>query len=300
MTTRVGVLMATYNGAAWLDEQLASIAGQTGVTPKLIVSDDHSSDASVSIVAAWNDRLEVVQLPTSAERFGTANHNFMRLVRDAQIADCDYVALADQDDIWQPNKLSRAVEILRDRAADAYSSNVTAFWDGGRSRVIVQSRPQKRYDHLFQAPGPGCTFVMSRKRFEELQIWVRQNYLELTRVRAHDWMIYLFARERGWIWTIDGFSGLDYRQHHSNEMGVHVGWRASLKRWKRLADGSFRCDVKQIAHVAGHNSTVTRRLQRFRFLDRVWLASQAGQFRRHWPQSIVLAIALLTMKRLDC
>jgi hypothetical protein len=81
---------------------------------------------------------------------GNANRNFQYLVREAPIGQADYVALSDHDDIWLPDKLRRAVDTLTATGADAYSSDVLAFWPDGREQPVVKSQPQRRY-----GPGPG-------------------------------------------------------------------------------------------------------------------------------------------------
>ncbi|TAL42761.1 MAG: glycosyltransferase, partial [Salinibacterium sp.] len=122
----VTVLMATYNGMPWVPEQVASILAQERVDVTLVVSDDSSTDGTREWLAGLGDaRLRV--LPT-IEPSGSAARNFFRLLRDVDVADNEYVALADQDDTWSPDKLATAVTGLAAHDADGWSCDVMAFF----------------------------------------------------------------------------------------------------------------------------------------------------------------------------
>ena len=124
---RVAVLLAAHNGVLWLPEQIGSALLQQGVDVTIFVSVDHSDDGTEQFIdqlSLGDDRISI--LP-HGKRFGGAGPNFYRLIKEVDFSGFDYVAFADQDDIWFPNKLSRASEELIRSGADAYSSNVTAF-----------------------------------------------------------------------------------------------------------------------------------------------------------------------------
>jgi rhamnosyltransferase len=281
---RVTVLLATYNCDQWLPDQLKSIFSQRDVRVSVTTSDDASTDSTPSILCEWanNEALEV--LPPSANRFGNANRNFLRLIADTQLIDADFVALADHDDIWFEDKLARAADTLTRIQVKGYSSNVTAWWADGRELLLQKALPQRRYDYLFESAGPGCTFVLPRGAFDELQQWVRANFEKLQSLRVHDWLIYAYARTHGWKWHVDPTSTLRYRQHGGNEVGANKGWRAKLSRWRQLRDGSFRRDALAIARVVGDRSPVTQALERFQLSDRwrlFWLAPECRRDPRH-------------------
>src|SRR6478672_6624898 len=123
-TPHVRVLLAAYNGRDWLDEQLTGILGQSHVSVDVVVSVDRSSDGTEDIVDSWVARdSRVTRLP-HGQKFGGAAKNFYRLMREAGGGEADFFALADQDDVWLPEKLSRAVASLVSHEAEAYSSNV--------------------------------------------------------------------------------------------------------------------------------------------------------------------------------
>jgi rhamnosyltransferase len=294
----VRVLLATYEGERWLGEQLASLVQQQGVRVSVVASDDASTDSTRALLeaaAARDDDFSV--LPDAAHRFGNAHRNFMRLIRDTPLDDADFFALCDQDDLWLPHKLARAVDRLRDGAFQAYSANCTAFWPDGRRKLLVKSQPQRRWDHLFESAGPGCSFVFTRAAFVELQRWVTTHREPLDAIKVHDWLIYAYAREHRWHWVIDDASVLLYRQHERNELGANAGWRGAFARFLNLGQGRFRRDALAIGAVVGAGAKVLRRLERMRLTDRLWLALHARQFRRSAKEAFYLLLALLVMRR---
>jgi len=292
---KVHVLLATYNGAKWLDEQLDSIAMQQGVSVSIVASDDGSSDASVEILLNWAKKYPILVLPPSPNRFGNAHRNFLRLIRDTELGDADYFALSDQDDIWLPGKLLRGINCLRSMNAQGYSSNVTAFWPDGRKKRIDKAHPLQPLDHLFSAPGPGCTFVIPRTVFIGLQAFVVENFDRLQTIWVHDWLIYAFVRAQGGKWHIDPQSNMLYRQHGNNEIGVNYGWRAALSRWKRVRSGAYRHDILAIADSVGENDNVVEALRRFRLIDRLSLILNVRRLRRRYTECIYLAFLFLIM-----
>ncbi len=291
----IRILLATYNGDRWLEEQLATLVGQAGVSASIVASDDASTDATPALLESASRRGDLTLLPPFPEKFGNANRNFLRLIRDTALDDVEYFALSDQDDLWLPDKLARSVKVLAQTGADVYSSNVTAFWEDGRRKLLFKSQPQQAFDHLFESAGPGCTFVFRRAVFVELQDWVRTNFETLWKIKVHDWLIYSFARERGWRWTIDASSTLLYRQHERNEAGANTGWRAAVPRIRNILRGHFREDVLAIAAATGSKAPLLGRLARMNWRDRVWLALHVRQYRRAFRDRLVLAALFLVM-----
>ena len=291
----VRVLLATYNGATWLEDQLDSIMKQQGVRVTIVASDDSSSDASVKILLNWAKNHPVLVLPPLLNRFGCAHRNFMRLIRDTELGDADYFAFSDQDDVWLPFKLLRGIMCLKSQDAQGYSSNVTAFWPDGSIKIIHKAQPLQPLDHIFSSPGPGCTFVLPRSVFIRLQAFVSGNFDQLQGISVHDWLIYAFVRTNGGRWHIDTNSNMLYRQHGNNEIGVNYGWRAWMKRLKLVRSGAHRRDILAIADSVGENNSVVEALRRFRLIDRVSLILNARRLRRRYTECVYLIFLFLIM-----
>jgi rhamnosyltransferase len=296
-TPSVCVLLATHNGGRWIDEQIQSIVQQARVRVSIVASDDRSTDDTLLKLANWQTRTGLSLLPQQPAGFGNAHRNFLRLVRDANLGSADYVALADQDDIWLPEKLARAIERLQASGAQAYSSNVTAFWPDGRKRLVKKSQAQRPYDHLFGSPGPGCTFVLPRLAFEALRTWVTQHFDQLQSVWVHDWLIYAFVRSKGLRWHIDEQPTMLYRQHGLNEIGANTGWRAAMSRLRRVRSGAYRRDILAIADLLGQSADVVEAVRRLALRDRLRLLLNVRNCRRRFSESLVLGLFFLVMPR---
>jgi rhamnosyltransferase len=290
------VLLAAFNGMEYLPAQMASILAQQAVSVQVVLSIDRSSDGT----EAWAAKLaqqdaRVSVLPTGAI-FGGAAPNFFRLLRDVEMAGFDYVALADQDDLWHPGKLVRACQQLQDKGAAGYSSNVTAFWPRGKEALIDKAQPQQQWDFLFEGPGPGCTFVLEQPLALALQAWVRTHAKALQPVGFHDWLIYAWARAQGYAWTIDPFPHMHYRQHADNQIGANAGLRSLLLRAQRIANGWGLGQASLIARLTGleAHSFVSSWHQGQR-LGLLRLALRAGQCRRRRRDQVLFMLSCLWM-----
>lgn len=296
MVPRYLVMLAAYNGRQWIAEQVDSILDQEGVAVTLLISVDTSIDGTeqwVSDRAASDAR---VQYLPHGEKFGGAARNFFRLIKEAPKGDFDYFAFADQDDIWLPRKLLQAANVIVERGADGYSGNVTAFWPEGRERVIVKSQPQVEYDHLFEAAGPGCTYVFSRSLFCQLQAHLLEKFVSVQDVTLHDWYCYAFSRTHGFKWEIDSNSYMRYRQHANNQVGVNSGLKAFRARLAKVFDGWWLSQSLLISTLVGVRDTpFVRSWSNLRRVDLVRLALAGFKCRRRLRDKFVFTGLCLTL-----
>jgi len=116
---RVSVCMATYDGARWVEEQLASILAEIGPDDEVVVVDDASHDDTVALVRAVDDpRVRLV----AQER----NRGYVRTFETALgLARGRYVLLADQDDVWEPGRVDALVDALG--TVDVVASNLSTL-----------------------------------------------------------------------------------------------------------------------------------------------------------------------------
>jgi rhamnosyltransferase len=298
----VAVCLAAFNGVRYLQQQVDSILDQTGVKTSLIVSVDRSTDGTEE----WFTRLQmrnaqVVLLPIG-ESFGGAAQNFFRMLREIDFSAFDYVAYADQDDIWLPGKLQRATQRLLQVGADGYSSDIVAFWESGRSAYMKKCFPQRKWDYLFESAGPGCAFVISQKLALEIQKVLQQNQQASAGIGFHDWFTYAFARAQGYRWVIDDFASLMYRQHDQNQVGANSGWAAFVWRARRVLNGWGLRQSRLIASQVGLvDHPFVRRWSGGSRLGLLALAFQASHCRRKpldrfWFALSCLALALIGWK----
>lgn len=296
----VGVMLATYNGERFVGEQIDSILAQRGVMPTIYVRDDGSSDGTLAVVRAITEAHpgQVVMLPAAPMRFGAACGNFLSMVVDLHGAPHAYFAFSDQDDIWLPDKLSRAVVQLRATGASGYASNLTAFSEAeGREWVIAKARPQRRFDHLFQAASAGCTYVFDAGAAALIASRIgriEDNDLE---GMSHDWLCYSICRSHGLSWVIDDWSGIRYRQHDNNQFGALPGLGGALKRLSLMHAGWYRdIMLRNRAFLNAGNvaeQSIFDRMARLSFPDRLWLAAHVSAFRREPKARLALAGVLV-------
>lgn len=106
MRCPISVCMAIKNGEAFLAEQLHSILPQLGSSDEIVISDDHSTDESQNIIAGLSDR----RIKCYSNPGNGLMSNFENALRNAE---GEYIFLADQDDVWKPNKVSVMLQQLK-------------------------------------------------------------------------------------------------------------------------------------------------------------------------------------------
>ena len=257
---RVAVLMALYNGENFVHQQINSILKQKGVDVVIFCSIDLSSDNTHRIISEYVKEDKRIRILSSEEKFGNPGKNFYRLMLDSNIDNFDYVAFSDQDDIWLESKLIRALKMMVKTSSKCYSSGMIAFWPSGQERFIQKKFKQKKYDHFFESPGPGCSFVIEKESFLYFKKFLKKNLDSISKVVSYDWLIYSFFRERNIRWTIDKESRLMYRQHDNNIVGVNYGLKAIVTRFNKIKNGWYKDECKLISEL-----TISASKEKFQF-----------------------------------
>lgn len=120
------VLMATYNGQAYLRDQIDSILRQTGVDVHILITDDCSSDNSYEIASEYASRDSRVYSRRNSNNKGVAN-NFMSMIASIDPNSFDYVAFSDQDDVWLKDKLVTAVKAINDKCSSTDAKKLSGI-----------------------------------------------------------------------------------------------------------------------------------------------------------------------------
>lgn len=289
---KISVLLAAYNGEKFIEEQVKSIINQIGVHVDIFISLDRSTDSSLNIIKDLCDKHENVHLLNYGERFGNAGKNFYHLIKSIDFSQYDFVAFSDQDDIWFPEKLLTATEKIRIFSYDAYSSDVIAFWpENNKKLTIKKSFPQKKMDYIFEAAGPGCTYVLTINTASSFKDFIQENPEKTELIQLHDWYIYAYCRARKLNWHIDNIPKMLYRQHSANLVGANNGFKAIKKRISAILDNTW---IKQCFTI--YQATKT---ESFPFLENIndhprkaffYLFSHSREFRRNQKESFYLKI----------
>ena len=251
--TNILVLLAAYNGQLYLEEQILSIVNQRYVNVTILISVDFSIDNSFSICHELSKKFQNISLLPYGESFGSAAKNFYRLVTDSEIEGFDYIALSDQDDIWDPYKLCFALQVLNSSCYDCYSSNLLAFFPDGSEVMIEKSDAQTPVDYLYQSASAGCTYVLSNRFVSALKIFFEAQPICFF-INSHDWLFYAFARFSKFKWVFDNRSFIKYRQHDCNVAGANIGIKGLFKRINPLFSGWYQHDQKLIVDLFGSDN----------------------------------------------
>ncbi|MCK7476029.1 MAG: glycosyltransferase family 2 protein [Rhodopseudomonas palustris] len=225
----MAILLCTYHGRHYLAEQLDTFAAQTHTNWEVWASDDGSQDDTHAILEGYQQKWPPGRLSI---HFGPAEGfaaNFLSLTCKADI-EADYYAYSDQDDIWEPNKLARAVEWL-----ETISENIPALYcsrtqivDADNNEIGVSplfSKPPSFANALMQNIGGGNTMVFNNAA----RNLMREAGANLPIV-THDWWTYMVVTGCGGAVFYDTEPTLRYRQHDDNLVGMNATWAARFKR----------------------------------------------------------------------
>ena len=296
MKDKVAILLATYNGGAYLEEQLMSIVAQTHKEWHLFVRDDGSTDDTVNILELYRSKYENITIIDNVGEFtGSAAGNFFKLLHCSDFSDFTHVSFSDQDDVWGPGKLQSALSRLQLEGGGAYSSNLISY-DNSKKRAsyIVKSQPQTQYDYLFQGASAGCTYVMTRDVCLLVQSLTSE--IESFKGRSHDWLIYSICRVNNVPWVFDDEAHIFYRQHATNVYGSMSTLSGILNKLKILRSGWYRDNIIWVAEKSGSNvkdAIVFESIKRNRLADKFFLLKQTSRFRREKKESRMLGFILL-------
>jgi rhamnosyltransferase len=242
------ILLATYNGAAWLPEFLASVRRQTRGDWRMLIRDDDSTDATPEILAeaaACDPRFVV--LSDNQQRLGLVR-NFGRLMEQAPRLDERHFFFADQDDVWLPDKLERQLAAMR-ALEDGLGNDVPILVhtdlrvvDGElreihASHTIYAGVRRTCGEHralptiLMHNCATGCASLINRPLLEIA--------LPLPPAAVlHDWWIAACAAAFGKIHYLPEPLVL-YRQHAGNAVGAASLWHR-LKPWQIVRNGAWQ------------------------------------------------------------
>lgn len=234
MTSSIEILVATYNGERYLAQFLDSLLAQS-LPAKILIRDDLSNDQTQVIIDTYicanPDRIR--QLPHDGGSKG-ASSNFSRLL---SAATADYVLLADQDDVWDSDKIATTLAEMHrveklagkttpvlvhtdlrvvDQDLNLLSSSFFKFQGLDRKRLGLR-------DLLGQNVVTGCTAMLNRALYRLASPIPKDAVM-------HDWWIALIAAGFGRIGIVERTT-LSYRQHDHNTLGAQSDGLAMIQRY---------------------------------------------------------------------
>ncbi|MDR1656451.1 MAG: glycosyltransferase family 2 protein [Deltaproteobacteria bacterium] len=235
----IAILMCTYNGKKFINEQLKSIYNQTVSDWILWVSDDGSKSETIDILKSWQNNLgkeRMVILPGPLKGFC---QNFLSLTANKDIS-ARFYAWADQDDIWKPEKLHRALTILNQyplHTQSLYCGRTELINSNGKKLSLsspLHNKPLNFSNALVQSVASGNTMVFNQTARELIATGYCKNPV------AHDWWAYMTVSGTGGTIFYDPEPMVLYRQHDGNIIGEKKGIRSKISRVRNLLCGRFR------------------------------------------------------------
>jgi len=258
MHPKINVLLSTYNGEKYLLEQLHSLYQQTHQNTEIFVRDDGSKDNTVAILQ--REALDLrLKLFASDKNIGPAASFFELL---ANCADADYYAFCDQDDVWETEKLSRAIKKLSSVIVDTpvmYFSRLT-FVDADNHLIKLSTLPQKPAEFgnaLVENIATGCTVVINQAARKLLLKHLPEKCV------MHDSWIYLVVSCFGRV-IYDEYPSMRYRQHANNAIGTSTNLldtflrRVKRFRFKKKALFRYSDQADLLLKYFGHDLPMSR------------------------------------------
>jgi rhamnosyltransferase len=250
MINKVLILMSTYNGGRYLQEQLDSLILQEGVEIHFLIRDDGSIDNTKEILENFSENNLNVEL-IFGNNIGCVN-SFGKLLKFAgnYTRFIDYFAFCDQDDVWLKEKLFVATEklkLINSLKPAMYCSNLYLIDDKGCSIGEKHKRGNVSFSKgssLVESIATGCTMVFNKK-VVEVFIEYQPTYMTM-----HDLWIFHMCIFLGEIFY-DDIPYILYRQHSNNVIGskstLISRWKNRMKSFKTLSNQNYReLEAKEI------------------------------------------------------
>jgi glycosyltransferase involved in cell wall biosynthesis len=227
----VQILLSTYNGEKYIDEQINSLLLQEGVDISIIIRDDGSSDGTLEKLEIFKQRYPQRFVVFQERNIGVVNSFFDLIHRTSN--QFNYYAFCDQDDIWKSDKLIRAISYLQDQKKEVPLMYCSSTLMVDQELVPIKTWPPiplrelTIYNALVENVCVGCTIVINSTALDI----VKKNPLNrLHNVIMHDWWIYLCVSSLGKVY-FDEEPSILYRQHPNNIYGGLVD--GVMPKWKK-------------------------------------------------------------------
>ena len=297
------ILMGTYNGQAFLSEQLLSIENQSHKNWRVVLSDDGSTDETLLIAKAFQEkwggeRLEIREGPKQG-----FCKNFLSLACDSTIK-ADFYAFSDQDDVWMVDKLSRALLYF-----DTVKNEATPRVYCGRTQLVDENLEPIGYSPLFALPrsfrnaivqsiAGGNTMVFNQNAKSTLE------KAGLQKVVSHDWWVYQLIKGVGGVVFYDPQPSILYRQHSDALVGSNQSFMAKIDRTVNVLNGRFKTwnaiNLQALSNVryllTVDNQVILdlfAKLREARIKDRARLLEVCGIYRQTWRGTLSLWLTIL-------
>lgn len=233
---KVSILMSTYNGEVYLNEQLDSIIAQSFPAWELYIRDDGSTDSTIDIIETYcqiDPRIKLLQ--DNCKHIGPKK-SFLWLLEHVE---SDYYLFCDQDDVWDTQKVLysyNAIEkIPKERPALAVTDLLlvdknlntlqSSMWKAHKINNLTHNKNGLVIASMF----PGCSMIFNRA-VRDLVIKESFDF------PMHDIKISFVTKRNGGVIIPIDIPLIKYRQHPQNVIGLYSGGNILLHKLKQFAN----------------------------------------------------------------
>ena len=222
----VSVVMTVYNGELYIEKQLKSILNQTYNIDEIIIINDCSNDSSIELIEKINSKK--VKIIKNELNQGVVASFF----KGINLATNECIFLADQDDIWELNKVEKYVEKFKSNDRIGVLTSSYRLIDCNDKVINKKKYPLykegfvKLEDVLGKNIFPGCTIAF-RKEYKKYFTTLNRN------IYIHDWYLVLISSYKGTLYYFDEIL-FNYRIHDNNTIGLNTSYKPKYGLAKRI------------------------------------------------------------------
>lgn len=217
MNKLVYVVLSSYNGERYIQQQIDTILAQKDVDIRLMIRDDGSTDKTIDILKEYEQNELINILYGANEGYSKSFLSLIHAVPD----DAQYIAISDQDDIWDSDKLKNAVDMLEQE-----DNNIPLLYSCGRRLLIdgtIQNsiKTYKEYGFTGFTNGyalQGCSMVFNK----QLKKLIDQYHYSIIPC-IYDVLILQICKYNSGKVICDTCAHFTYRIHNSNSIGINSG-----------------------------------------------------------------------------
>lgn len=250
----VTIMLATYNGEKYLEEQLESIINQTYKNWKLIISDDNSTDSTKQIIDKYISLYPNKIKSIINKDLHSAKGNFINLF--SEVEKSDYYMFCDQDDVWVNTKIEKFVNrieqenelepVLEYCDLKVVDKNLRTLNESFLKYTNNYPPNESFKKFILENHIPGCTMFFNNSLKEKIGKISKE-------CRMHDWWVSLVASAFGKIIFVDETLNL-YRQHENNTIGANKS-----RKKKRIPS-----IISKIKYIKMFNNSILKQLVDFK------------------------------------
>ena len=224
MSETVYVVMSSYNGEKYIRQQIDSILSQEGVKVKLVIRDDGSSDGTRTILDTYKEN-ESIDI-WLGENIGYSK-SFLALIHSVDES-AEYIAISDQDDIWDKDKLKCALETIKkaDQSLPILYSCGRRLLINGEIKQVSSNYIEYGFNGFTNGYAlQGCSMVINKPLKRLVDLYTYQ-YMPC----IYDALIMQICKYNSGIVLCDKSPHFTYRIHNNNSVGINSGVFGEIKK----------------------------------------------------------------------